>query len=165
MNEPIDIAFLKQYCRIDSGLEDNVLEVFISAARELAETYCNTYFISQLTAKTFRINEVFDVPVAAVVAVSGFYTSVLDIPVGTSWFAEYVKGFTVNRDYPIDYFDLPAYTVTYAVTVDPADVPAAVKVAIAKIAAELYENREFYGSHREMGVTAKTLLAPYRVLS
>ncbi|MDO7847459.1 head-tail connector protein [Hymenobacter sp. M29] len=161
MPEPIDVDFLKQHCRITGNLEDSLLAVYIPAARQLAEAWCNTQFVSQLVQKTYTIAQMCEIPAADVVGVTGFYTSVAELPISGKWFTEYVKGISVSREYPIYWDELPTYTVQYQVTVNPVDVPDAVRVAIAKIAASLYEERENSGTS-ELGITAKTLLAAYR---
>lgn len=161
MAEPIDVAFLKSHCRLTTSVEDDLLEVYITAARQAAEAYCRTQFTSQLVSKTYPIYEVPAEPLSSVVSVSGYYTVVADIPTSTTWWAEYVKGFSVERSLPLSYARQQTYTITYPVVVDPADVPAAVKVAIAKIAAELYENRESSGE-KAIGVSYQVLLAPFR---
>ena len=107
--------------------------------------------------------QVCDVPVAQRQSVSGFHTDLASIPAGYDYFVEYVKGITINRDYPLDWGSLPTYTVAYSVTIDPADVPEGVKVAIARVAGDLYDNRESSGTP-QVGITAKALLAPHRVI-
>jgi hypothetical protein len=162
MAEPITVDFLKAHARIDTTADDSLLTLYIPAARQLAEAWCNRFFVSQTASKTFRVNQVCDVPVGQRQSVSGFFTSLADIPTGYNYFVEYAKGITINRDYPLDWHNLPTYTVTYAVTISPADVPEGVKVAIARIASDLYDNRESSGTPM-VGITAKTLLAPHRV--
>jgi hypothetical protein len=163
MAEPITVDFLKAHARIDSTLDDALLAVYIPAARQLAEAWCNRFFVSQTATKTFRVNQVCDIPAAQRLSVSGFYTDLADIPEGYDYFVEYLKGVTINRDYPLDWYNLPTYTVAYAVTVTPADVPEGVKVAIARVATDLYRNRDNSGDPT-VGITAKTLLAPHRII-
>lgn len=162
MNEPITVEFLKLHARIASDLEDTLLEAYIPAARQLCEAWANRFFVTQTATKTFRVNQVCDVHTDQRVSVSGFFTDLASIPVGYDYFVEYLKGITVNRDYPLDWYNLPTYTVTYTVTIDPTDVPEGVKIAIARVAADLYENRESSGT-QQLGITAKTLLAPHRI--
>jgi hypothetical protein len=162
MSEPITVDFLKQHAKIESALDDALLPAYISAARQLCEAWTNRFFVTQTATKTFRVNQVCVVPADQRVSVSGFFTDLADIPVGYDYFVEYLKGVTINRNYPLDWYNLPTYSVTYTVAVDPADVPEGVKVAIARVAADLYENRSSSGTP-QLGITAKTLLAPHRV--
>lgn len=164
-SELVTLDFYKTYARISTDTEDDVLAAFLVAAREQAEAYCNRFFVSQEATRTYSIDQNCYIPVEDIISVSGAFTDVTQITDAYTWFVEYIKGFVISRDCPVDLHYLPTYTVRYQAHVDPATVPSAVKVAICKIASDLYENREFYGSHREMGVSAKTLLAPYRVLS
>lgn len=159
--EPITVEFLKSYCRLITTGEDELLEMFITAAREKAETYCNRYFASQQATRTYPIDRPCPVPTEDIISVSGFYTNVAEATNAYTYFVEYLKGSIVNRDCAISTVTLPTYTVQFNVTVQPEDVPASVKVAIAKIAADLYENRENSGS-QELGITYKVLLAPFR---
>ncbi|WBA43170.1 head-tail connector protein [Hymenobacter canadensis] len=144
-------------------MENALLSAFITAAREKAETYCNREFISKTVKRTFTIDKPLDIASEDILEVSGFYTSINEAISAASYFNNYRKGIVVSRDYPIDYSNLPTYTVKYQVTVDPAEVPEAVKIAICKIASDLYENRE-NGSFPSNGITYKTLLAPFRKL-
>ena len=161
--EPVTVAFLKSYSRLTTTGEDELLRVFISAAREIAEAYTRRDYINKVRTSTYAANQNCPIPTADIVSVSGFYTTVDEIATGYNNFIEYIKGSIVNRDYPIDYANLPTYTVTYNVTVNPDDVPAQVKTAICKIAADLYENREnsTSGANRELNINYKVLLNPY----
>jgi hypothetical protein len=46
-SEPVTIDQLRQHCRIDSTNDDALLAVYITAARSIAEQYCNRAFITQ----------------------------------------------------------------------------------------------------------------------
>ena len=128
-------------------------------------------------AATYEINEPYQrLPGAGLAtAVTGYYTNLTDLDRLTSaaYQAEYLKGITVSRDYEIGYDGYgnrrePAtFTVTYPVVMLPAQVPPAVKEAILKLAAELYENRETTAPTRDvlLAVSYRTLLAPYVLLN
>ncbi|ALW86329.1 hypothetical protein AUC43_15300 [Hymenobacter sedentarius] len=165
--EPVTLAFFKTYARLSNDIEDAVLELFIAAAREKAEAYCNRHFVSKVAEKTFPVNVSSTIPAEDILSVTGYYTSAEQVAQAYWYWVEYQKGIIVNRDYPIDYDNLPTYTVRYQVTIDPSDVPASVKVAIAKIAADLYENREHSTSigNQELSIGFKSLLAPYKIIN
>lgn len=165
--EPITPAFFKNYSRISGEVEDDVIDVFIQAAREKAEAYCNSDFVSKTKEKTFRANVQANIPTDDIISVTGFYTTLDEVAGAYNYWVEYTKGIIISRDYPICYDNIPTYTLRYAITVDPAEVPALVKVAIAKIAADLYENRENSTNlgNQELSINFKSLLAPYRKIN
>jgi len=165
--EPVTPTLFKQYARLSTTVEDEVIELFITAAREKSEAYCNRHFVSKATARSFPANVSCPIPTADILSVSGCYASAEEAANAYRYWVEYAKGISISRDYPIDYDNLPTYTVSYNVTVDPAEVPASVKIAIAKIAADLYENREnsSVSSNQELGIGFKSLLSPYKILN
>ena len=165
--EPVTPTLFKQYARLSTTAEDEVIELFITAAREKAEAYCNRHFVSKATERTFPANISCPIPSADILSVSGYYASAEQAANAYWYWIEYAKGISISRDYPIDYDNLPTYNVCYNVTVDPAEVPASVKVAIAKIAADLFENRENSSatSNQELRIGFKSLLAPYKILN
>ena len=175
--EPVTVAQLKAQVREDSaeaGVVD-LLGLKLQAARDVCERHCGQLWASCTVKQTFDVGEPYVLlpGAGAVTAVSGFYTAVADLDKlnDTGYNAEYWKGITVNRDYPVGYDfggygyrrDPATFTVTYPVVVTPELVPPAVKEAILKLAAELYENRESSAIGREalLAVNYRTLLAPY----
>ena len=165
--EPVTPALFKTYARIENDIEDDVIALFITAGREKAEGYCNRHFVSKVTEKTYPANVPTEVPAADILSVSGYYNTVEEVTNAATYFLNYRKGIIVSRDLPLDFDHLLTYTVRYNVTVDPDEVPASVKVAIAKIAADLYENREATTAHgnQELRIGFKALLAPYKILN
>ena len=165
--EPVTLDFFKSYARLSGAAEDAVLLVFLQAAREKAESYTNLDFVSKIKTSSYPANQNCPVAAADILSVSGFYTSVADLTSAASYFEEYRKGITINRDYAIDWYNLPTYTITYQVTVDPADVPASAKIAICKIASDLYENRETSSdlSNKSLSISHRVLLDPLRKIT
>lgn len=165
--EPVTLDFFKSYARLSGAAEDDVLLVFLQAAREKAESYTNRDFTTKIKTSSYPANQ--NCPIAAlnVLSVSGFYTTTAELTSAASYFENYRKGIVINRDQPIDWYNLPSYTITYVVTVDPADVPASAKIAIAKIASDLYENRETSSdlSNKSLSISHRVLLDPLRKLS
>lgn len=123
--------------------------------------------MSKIKEKTFPANVRATIPTLDILGVSGFYTTVEEVAAAYNYWIEYQKGSIISRDYPIDYDNIPTYTLKYQVTVDPDDVPASVKVAIAKIAADFYENREnsSTSANQELSINFKSLLAAYRKIN
>jgi len=164
--EPVTIEIFKAHARITTtdAASESLMQLKLAAAREKAETYCNTEFVSKIKEVTFAANINCPIPVDTILSVSGFYSSIDQLQDNYNYFIEYDKGSIVSRDYPINYASLPTYTVQYAVHVDPTTVPAAVKEAIYKLAADLWEFRENSSAEFNTILTAnyRTLLAPYR---
>ncbi|UPL50525.1 head-tail connector protein [Hymenobacter sublimis] len=165
--EPVSIELFKAYSKLIAAEDSALIELFIRAAREKAEKYTNVDYISKVKSKTFSILDKLTIPTADILSVSGVFTSVDELENGYTNYVEYLKGSIIERSLPIDYAFAPSYTITYGVEIHPEDVPAAVKIAIAKIAADLYENREnsTNETNKELSISFKTLLAPYRKLS
>ena len=182
-DEPVSVGQLKAQVREDStapGVVD-LLGLKLQAARDLCERHCGRLFASATVAATYELNEPYlRLPGAgAATAVTGYYTDLTDLDRLTSaaYQAEYLKGITVSRDYEIGYDgsgsgygyrrEPATFTVTYPVVMPPAQVPPAVKEAILKLAAELYENRETTAAVRDvlLAVSYRTLLAPYVLLN
>lgn len=165
--EPVTLDFFKSYARLAGTAEDAVLLVFIQAAREKAESYTNLDFVSKVKTSTYPAYQNSPIATADILTVSGFYTSKADLTAAATHFEEYRKGITINRDYSIMWDNIPTYTITYNVTVNPADLPASVKIAIAKIASDLYENRESSSdlANKSLSISHRVLLDPLRKIS
>ena len=176
-DEPVSLAMLKAQVREDSTAPEvlDLLGLKLQAARDLCERYCGRLFASATVAQTFEVGEPYErLPGAGIAtAVTGYYTALSDLDQLTSaaYQAEYLKGISVSRDYPIGYEfggygyrrEQPTFTVTYPVALPATMCPPAVKEAILKLAAELYENRETTAPTRDvlLAVSYRTLMAPY----
>ncbi|MBX0290115.1 head-tail connector protein [Hymenobacter sp. HSC-4F20] len=150
----------------DDASEDELLKHYLSAAVAKAEKYCNQYFTSRILETTFTVTEPFQLSegTGSVLSVSGFVTDVTQLPTVGQYWSEYVKGIAINRQYPIDYDNLPTYTVRYDFQADPE---SDVIQAILKIAADMYENRENSTTgtvNRALSLNFQLLLAPYCVV-
>lgn len=174
-DEPVNIGQLKAQVREDSteaGVVD-LLGVKLQAARDVCERHCGRLWTSATVAQTFDVGEPYTrLPGAGdAISVTGYYTDLADLDKlnDTGYNIDYLKGITVSRDEAIGFYgtrqDPATFTVTYPVTVTPEQVPPAVKEAILKLAAELYENRESSASGTSsntlLAVSYRTLLAPY----
>ena len=177
-DEPVSVAMLKAQVREDSEAAAvvDLLGVKLQAARDVCERYCGRLWTSATVAQTFEVGEPYErLPGAGTAtAVTGYYTELADLArlSDTGYAAEYLKGITVSRDEPLGFYGYrrePAtYTVAYPVVLTPAMVPPAVKEAILKLAADMYENREDSISGTIQGpleVSARRLLAPYVLLN
>ena len=178
-DEPVSVAMLKAQVREDreAAAVVDLLGVKLQAARDVCERYCGRLWTSATVAQTFELGEPYErLPGAGTAtAVTGYYTDLADLArlSDTGYAAEYLKGITVSRDELLGFYgyrrDPATYTVAYPVVVTPAMVPPAVKEAILKLAAELYENRESSASGTSanalLAVNYRTLLAPYVLIN
>ena len=139
-------------------LDDEVLALYLGAAREYAEKHSGRYFVDQVATAKFPANYNCPISTASIVNVSGFYDTVEAAMDAYNYFNEYRKGTIISRELPIDWENLPTYTVTYNVVAEP--LPLQVKNDILKLAAEFYENREA-AVH---GVAYQILFADYRAI-
>lgn len=173
-DEPVSVAMLKAQVREDSTAADvvSLLGLKLQAARDVCERHCGRLWASATVAQTFEVGEPYErLPGAGTATgVTGYYTDLSDLDTlnNTGYSAEYLKGISISRDEPLGYgvrSEAATYTVTYPVVVTANQVPPAVKEAILKLAAELYENRESsasgVSSNTLLAVSYRTLLAPY----
>ena len=144
--EPVNVAFFKDFARLGTQENEAVLAMFLKANREKIERFTGCDYVSKEKEKTFTINQRFDLDLNSVISVRGFYTKVADIASAYTYYVEYCKGISVNRQYPLDEDNLPSYTVCYQLVVDPTDVPETVKSVLCMVASDLYENREISGT-------------------
>jgi hypothetical protein len=140
--EPVSIEQFKEHARISGSGESFTIELYLATAREQVEAFTGRDYISKIKEATYTFDQVTTIPVADILSVSGYYTDVTEVAEAYNYFVEYQKGISINRQHAIDLDNLPTYTVRYQLEVDPAQIPATIKTAILKYAAELYENRE-----------------------
>jgi hypothetical protein len=163
--EPVDLSLFQNHAKFSSAEDVALMELYISAAREMAENYTGRDFISRTKKVTYTIDKTPAIALASITSVSGFYNTVAELSDAYNYFNDYRKGIIINRDYPINYNNLPTYTITYNLVVNPSDVPAVVKRAILAIASDFYEHRESSSefANKELSISHKTMLAPYRI--
>lgn len=179
--EPVTLAEFKVHARaLEGTIEDVMLALKLQAARDIAERYCGRFFAPCTVKATYEDGEDFVLdPMAdtsedalATWVISGTDLTASELLNGgvSGGLAEYYKGISVSRDYPIGYGFTDAapatYSVTYPVVVAANQVPPAVKEAILKIASDLYENRDASISGTIQGpleVSYQRLLSPYRL--
>ena len=176
----------RTYAKIDdnAGIEDELIEVMLAAAREACEDETGLSF----APKTYRLTisyadflEKRKFPHGPNIVI----TSVLDADGaevtefmfhGTTWYAEYLKGMSVNNTWTEDFCGFGAwgyrnpyleqnYTVTYTAGYAAGKLPARAKNAILATFFDLYQNRgnTIIGAQvQELPKAAKELLAPMR---
>ncbi len=184
--EPVTVAELKAQCRIDVDDEDTLLDIYISAAREWAEKFCQRAIVEQTVEwalDAWPCGSV-ELPWGDVIEVESVTYTDQD-GVAQVWnAAEYeVETYSeLARLYPAFGYSFPAarcepgaVVVRYRAGYAPDDgsptdytgnVPAAIKAAILMTAAHWYEHREAVldGTVTEAPLSSQHLLWQYRLM-
>lgn len=186
LNEPVTPERFAYYAKIDedlTGAEGLLVGDLLKEARE----YCEEYTGLSFGPKTleYRVTRASwkgknSLPYGPNITLGEIVDSEgnpvpMDEFSSSTWQAEYGKGMSVNNTFKEDYgygFGYPdapiyeeEYTVTYTAGYAPGKLPSPIKRAIAKLALELYQNREntVIGTIvAELPTGVKELLNPYR---
>lgn len=185
-DEPVSVEVARVYAKIDdeSDVEEELIPLLLSAAREACEAYTGLSFVP----KTFRATVPYvdyasrpqfphgpNIQIVAVEDADGVDVTEQMFS-GTNWYAEYLKGMSVNNTFKEDYCGFGGwgyanpyleqnYTVTYTAGYAEDKLPAKAKAAILATFMELYQNRgnSIPGQYlAELPSSAKELLAPLR---
>lgn len=164
--EPIPLKQAKAYLKVDEELstEDDIIIMCIKAARQHCERYTGLSFGPKtLEVQLPYVDYIKRVPlpygpniqVTQVTDNEGLEVALEQNLGGSSWYAEYLKGMSINNtwkeDYgwayalgadPLGYFADTYYRVRYNCGYAVNQLPETLKLAILKLTAELYENRE-----------------------
>jgi uncharacterized phiE125 gp8 family phage protein len=177
--EPVSLALANAQLRLDLDLSSidpaivgqiELLQLKLSAAREMVEAYTGRYFSAQTLAITYELGEGYTLPAGAtVVSVSGFFSTLEELANASTYLEEYRKGISINRELP--WAEAMRQTFTVEVTIgtedEPVFVPAIIKEAILELTGEMYRNRETsqagYANVPELPVSWRVKLAPLRV--
>jgi uncharacterized phiE125 gp8 family phage protein len=178
-SEPLTLAEVKEFLRVDHSDDDATLAIFIAAARQLCESY------TRLALMPTTFEEYFD----DFPTYSGDYKDEIHLsrsPVSAVTYVKYIDGnettITANAaDYKTDLISRPArispdngwfgtYETINAVFIryvagfaDAASVPAPLKHGMLLIIGDMYENRT--DSVKRLPTAAEYLWNPYRVFS
>lgn len=178
--EPITLAEAKAHLKVDFDEEDMLIQLYISAAREHAEQYCNRAFLTQTllhsidcfptvtTSNPLATFHLYKTPVQSIVSVS--YKDEDNV----SRTIDLQNIVLSNIDSPaklgtIEGFNWPTTAkVPGAVTLEyvsgetaVANIPYAIKAAILLILGKLYELRE--DSIQKLPTASEHLLSSYRI--
>lgn len=192
--EPVSLEMAANWCKIPSSValgapgdrtpEGQVLELLVATAREWCEKYTGLSF-GPKTLEVRLSQTTYQGPHNLPYGPNQSVLSAADhegneIPLeqfGSTWYAEYLKGMSVNNTYKEDYgygYGLQSvgyfgpdttYTITYETGFAEGKLPAALKQAVLKTVLELYNNREnsvIGTTVAELPLDAKALLDPYR---
>ncbi len=180
--EPVTLAEMKTWARIDDSDNDDTITGNILAARRWVETLTHRALITQTLV--YKISR-FPGPITTVIELPGGKTQTLtsiayldtdgdsQTWTASNYIADLVSqpglvGLAYGKDWPsIREWSLPI-TITYSAGYgdDPGDVPEELRTAIKIIAAELFENREdsIVGAPiASVPWGAKRLADPYRI--
>lgn len=181
--EPVSLAEAKLYSRVDLDIDDELIEIFITAARKHVEQYCNIALISQTRTVFYDSSDlcfaaaVLDLPFSPVQSISNFRTFdsdnvELEFP-GSEYFISGSRLAINDGGYwPSDIRWVDAYSISAVVGYgdNPEDVPAPLRQAILRLVAHSYQNREaVYDSVNGVMVpnnvpySVTCALMPYRV--
>lgn len=172
---PVTVEEAKAYCRVDFDNEDQLFQRLIASATDYAEKYTGISFITRTVEAYLDSSICTELPygphqsIVSVFNVNSDNTLGDEVPVGSY----VVSGFdylsvcsAYNRFKLSQYSRLFKVRVTYVAGFgDAALVPEAIKTAILKEVAELYENREntLIGSIvADLSTTSKTYLEKYK---
>lgn len=174
-DEPVTLADARLHLRVDDTDEDALIASLISAARARVEWYTGRALITQswvLWCDRWPVSGIIEIPLAPLIRVQSLTLyGTDDSPLlmnGVQYRVDTVSapgrvqmkgGFTP----PVALRSLNAVALEFdAGYGDAAAVPAAFRQAILCIIADLYQHR---GDEDEIiGLRARSLLAPYRVL-
>jgi uncharacterized phiE125 gp8 family phage protein len=178
--EPITLTEAKAHLKVDFDEEDALILIYISAAREYAEQFCNRGFLTQTIVHSldafpqcsiqnplayFRL---YRTPVQALVSLKYIDTENVEQTIG-------IENLVLSKiDIPAKLGKLDAYTwpetanVPGAVSIEytcgvatAAEVPAAIKAAILLMVGEMYEQRE--NKVKKLPTAAESLMSPFRI--
>lgn len=185
--EPISLQQAKDHLRVDVSADDDLIALYITAARRFCEHYCSSAFMPQTIRQDLDdlpddvISLVVN-PVQSVSNVKYYDTDGVLQTLSTSLYtvdtisnpARVIRKW--DETWPVTESRGGAVQVTYVAGYaegspadDPQNVPADIKCAILLILGDLYENREntlvgtvVSANAMELPMAAKMLLQPYR---
>jgi hypothetical protein len=190
--EPVTLAEVKAWLRIDTTDEDTILTPLIAGARQVAEKFLRTALITQtweytldLTAQNIDIGEGFyDLPITEVY---GYFPRVIELPYQPVQSITHVKYY--DLDNTLTTFDSANYTLDVAgsrflldrdatyPTMRPnasiviryvagygtaSDVPYAIKIAIMGYIQNIYESRGICDTASDAEKSLLIKLKPYQ---
>ena len=146
--EPISLARAKEQLRVEHSIDDNLVESYISAARDRVEQYCNQYF----TSANFKL---------VYVGLVGSESVTLPFPVA----AVSTTGLTFDEDLNEVTTDTEWTTTKDLVEVVTADyLPKSIEQSMLLYLADYYDNRMAQQDIQlHENKAAMSLMNPYRI--
>lgn len=178
--EPVTLTEAKAHLKVDFTEEDTLIEMYIAAARDYAEKYCNRALMTQTivqsincfppyrTADPYRKIRLYRTPVQELVAIryvdSEGNDASLDLTkvVLSKIAIPAVISPKSGENWPTTAIQVGAIEIEYTAGIaDVAKVPPTIKSAVLLLVGEMYERRENFV--KTMPDAVKYLLHPYRV--
>lgn len=188
--EPVSVQLAADWCKVAVPVligevltsEGEIVAMLITTARQWCEKYTGLSFGPKALSATVAYDAYRGAktlpygPGQVVTAAKDAEGNVIDLAQfsSSSYWAEYLKGFTIQNSYADEYgpysgiggvAEALEYTIEYTAGYAPGTLPEPLKHAILKTVAELYQNREntVIGTIvAELPLGAKQLLDPYR---
>lgn len=175
-SEPITSSYLKNYVRVDFSTDDDIITSVIKAARMLVESYIEQALVEKTVKSYFFDFQDWDLegyyynltlPFSPVTAITSVKIVSLDGAESTT--TDYIatglqeKNIRVNQILSLTQGTNQGYIVEY--TALNSSIPEPIKDAIAKLAGELYENRQNSGidiSVSNLPYDVRAILRPYK---
>lgn len=164
-SEPVTKTEFKDYAAVDYSDDDNLIDDLIVAARKMVEDYIQRKIGSQtLTAHWTSYPKFLRLPYAPINSVTtvktidseGTKTTLVN---ATDYF---VKG---DDDKYIEFGSYGNYGLEVIYTAGYTTVPKALKSAILRVVANLYEHRGDDSESFQLDTLTKQLAKPYKVMS
>lgn len=171
--EPVTVEEAKLYTRVDLDDDDDLFEMFITAARLHVEQYCNLALVTQTRAIyldgcdiDFR-ESILNIPFGPIQEIESFNS--VDEESESTLFPDsdyYLSGQRVALNassyWPDNIRDFDAYRIEVVAGYgDAEDVPRALKQTILRLVAHWYQNRE--ASYDSVNGTFNYANVPYSV--
>jgi len=165
--EPVSLTEAKLHLRVDGSDEDTLISALIVAARQAAESYTRRAFITQTWRYTCdRLTTAVTLPHQPLQSVTSIAIDGVTLAA-----SNYEVDTASGRVRPLSRYaadDIGGIAITFVSGYGAAsDVPQAIRQAMLLMVGHWYEHREavITGSiSSELPLTARALLAPYRVM-
>ena len=151
VSEPISTAEAKAFLRVDGSDEDTLIDECVSAARRYAEEYTQRSF----TAKTYtalfsdlqKWEDEFDLPYPPTASITSVHRvnsegTETELVLNTGYYKRGLKDVTIRpiKQFNVSQWHPDSYKVVFVS--DATQMTAEVKMAMYKLIADFYENRQ-----------------------
>lgn len=139
--EPITLIEAKNWLKVDFSEDDNLISSLIVAARQYAEHYCNTHFITSTYSESFSAgSQMIFIGAGPNLAIDSVKDGDTTLALETNYsVTKQPEGILIQFNSLPD--KLVTVTYTAGVSDDVDDVPDAVKNAMQLLITDWYENR------------------------
>ena len=168
------LSEVKNYLKVDTSADDNLITTLLQSAREVAERYLNQALITQtITEKLDRLNKpIIYLSVSPVISVTSFQYNDSQNTTQTYSSTNYIVdnfekparlSLAYGKTWPTLYGNINDVTITYTAGYGSAasNVPMQIRQAILMMVADAYDNREDYV--KKLPTASEYLLDQYRV--